>query len=170
VAEVAEDISEAAVREVREETGIHAGTCRYCVVEDRQQMAVLEALSLHFQLPEFTKFQFLSLDFVSVLAFRQQHKLRRYFELSDLYFVCRMTPHTFDIERCQDEVLKCQWMKVQDLATTAETTPLSHMTAQVLLKAREEGFAQFDISMREVEMNYPDYTTSKSYKLFMKSD
>lgn len=81
-----------------------------------------------------------------------------------------MKPQTFNIERCQDEVLKCQWMKVEELAVTQETTPLSHLTARMLLKARDKGFDQFDISMCEVEMNYPDYTTSKSYKLFMKSD
>lgn len=81
-----------------------------------------------------------------------------------------MSALTYDIRRCEDEVLKCQWMKVEELATTQETTPLSHLTAQVLLKARDKGFDQFDISMQEVGMNYPDYTTSKSYKLFMKSD
>ena len=79
-----------------------------------------------------------------------------------------MTPRTYDIDRCQDEVLKCQWMRVEELAASPDATPLSHLTAQTLLKAKDEGFGQFDIAMREVEMNYPDYTTSRSYKVFMK--
>ncbi len=106
--------------------------------------------------------------FESVLGFRQQHKLRRYFDLSDLYFICRLTPYTYDIHPCQDEVIKCQWMKVEELAATQETTPLSHLTAQLLLKARDRGFDACDITMQEVEMNLPDYADSKSYKLFMK--
>ena len=110
------------------------------------------------------------LDFVSVLAFRQQHSLHHYFNISDLYFVCRMRPNTHDIHPCQDEILKCRWMSVEELATTGETTPLSHRTAQMLLEARQKGFHTFDIGMQEVPMNFPDYTTSRKYKLFMKSD
>lgn len=109
-------------------------------------------------------------DFVSVLAFRQQHHLRHYFNVSDLYFVCRMHPNTHDIHPCQDEILKCRWMSVEELATIQETTPLSHRTAQMLLEARKKGFSTFDIRMQEVPMNFPDYTTSRQYKLFMKSD
>lgn len=81
-----------------------------------------------------------------------------------------MKPFTYDIQRCEDEVLKCRWMKVEELASTQETTPLSHQMAQLLLKAREEGFNCFDISMHKIEMNLPDYTTTKSYKLFMRSN
>lgn len=134
VADFAEDINKAAIREVQEETGILT-------------------------------------DFMSVLAFRQQHRLQRYFGLSDLYFICRMKPLTYEISRCQDEVLKCQWMEVEELATTKKTTPLSHLVANLLLRARDggRGFKDIDIAMQEVEMNLPDYTTSKSYKLFMRT-
>ena len=66
-------------------------------------------------------------------------------------------------------MLKCRWMKVEDLASSQETTPLSHHVAQLLLKARDKGFQELDISVQEIEMNLPDYTTSKSYKLFMRS-
>lgn len=81
-----------------------------------------------------------------------------------------MKPLTYDIHPCQDEVLKCKWMKVEELAESRETTPLSHRTAQLLLEARIKGFYFFDISEHEIEMNLPDYTASKSYKLFMRSN
>ncbi len=105
-----------------------------------------------------------------MLAFRQQHRLRHYFGLSDLYFICRMTPLSFNIAPCQDEVLKCQWMGVAELAGSHKTTPLSHRVAQMLLEAKVKGLQHYDISMQEIEMNFPDYTESKSYKLFMRSN
>lgn len=81
-----------------------------------------------------------------------------------------MTPLTYDIQPCQDEVLKCQWMKAEELATTHEATPLSHRVAQLLMEARKTGFHRFDISMQEIEWNFPDYTATRSYKLFMRSN
>ena len=159
MADFAEDINKAAIREVQEETGILTGK--------KKQTTLLADPNTIYISP--------LLDFMSVLAFRQQHKLQRYFGLSDLYFICRMKPLTHDISHCQDEVLKCRWMAVEELATTKETTPLSHLVANLLLKAREgdgeggRGFKHIDIAMQEVEMNLPDYTTSKSYKLFMRT-
>lgn len=133
VSDFAEDIPDAAIREVSEETGITA-------------------------------------EFRSILAFRQQHRLRNYFQLSDLYFICRLKPVTYDIHPCQDEVLKCEWMKLDDLAISQVTTPLTHEIAKLLLEAEQKGFSHCDIVMHEIDMNLPDYTSSKSYKLFMRSN
>lgn len=79
-----------------------------------------------------------------------------------------MAPLSFNIAPCEDEVLKCQWMGVAKLARSHKTTPLSHHVAQMLLEAEVKGLQHFDISMQEIEMNFPDYTDSKSYKLYMR--
>ncbi len=101
-----------------------------------------------------------------MLAFRQQHRLRQYFNVSDLYFVCRLKPLTFDISPCQDEVIKCKWMKVRELASSQEATPLTHRTAELLLESKVKGYDFIDIRKREIEMNFPDYTVSKYYHLY----
>lgn len=108
-------------------------------------------------------------EFRSILAFRQQHKLRHYFDISDLYFVCRMIPLNYDIICCYDEVIKCQWMKVEELTHSKETTPLTHLVSKLLLDARVKGFNEIDIGVREIEMNIPEYAISRSYKFFMRS-
>lgn len=78
-----------------------------------------------------------------------------------------MTPLSYKIDRCQDEVLKCQWMDVKKLAVSEDATPLTHLTSKLLLEAKIKGFKQFDIGMHEVDTNIPaGYTSSKSYKLF----
>ena len=56
------------------------------------------------------------IEFKSVIAFRQHHKIPRSFNQSDLYFLCRMTPITYDITPCPDEVVDCQWMKLYALS------------------------------------------------------
>jgi len=66
-----EDISEAAIREVFEETGIKT-------------------------------------EFLSLLCFRQHNEFS--FGLSDLYFVCRLKPLTFEIEKQEEEISECKWM------------------------------------------------------------
>ncbi|KAF2284765.1 hypothetical protein GH714_030036 [Hevea brasiliensis] len=72
-----EDICEAAIREVKEETGIEA-------------------------------------EFVEILAFRQSHC--SFFGKSDLFFVCMLRPHSFDIHKQDSEVEAAQWMSIEDYA------------------------------------------------------
>ena len=40
------------------------------------------------------------------------------FNCSDLYFICRLRPLTFDLHPCEKEVAECQWMSVHELATS----------------------------------------------------
>ncbi|KAG6719306.1 hypothetical protein I3842_04G195600 [Carya illinoinensis] len=65
VVDEGEDICPAAIREVKEETGIDT-------------------------------------EFVEVLAFRQSHK--SFFRKSDLFFVCLLRPHSFDIQKQDREI------------------------------------------------------------------
>ncbi|XWS75897.1 hypothetical protein CRYUN_Cryun01aG0131100 [Craigia yunnanensis] len=70
-----EDISMAAIREVKEETGIDT-------------------------------------EFVEILAF--SHK--SFFTKSDLFFVCMLRPHSFDIQNQDIEIEAAQWMSLDDYA------------------------------------------------------
>ncbi|KAJ9176767.1 hypothetical protein P3X46_012046 [Hevea brasiliensis] len=70
-----EDICEAAIREVKEETGIEA-------------------------------------EFIEILAFRQSH--HAFFGKSDLFFVCMLQPHSFNIRKQDSEVEAAQWMPIED--------------------------------------------------------
>ena len=77
-----------------------------------------------------------------------------------------MIPLNYEINRCHDEVLKCEWVQIKELAHNKEATPLTQLTSQLLLQAMVKGFMDFDIGAHEVEMNIPEHATSKSYKLF----
>ncbi|KAK1568376.1 hypothetical protein Q3G72_023766 [Acer saccharum] len=73
--EEGEDICVAAIREVKEETGVDT-------------------------------------EFVEVLAFRQSHQ--SFFRKSDLFFVCMLRPHSFEIQKQDSEIEAAQWMRAED--------------------------------------------------------
>ncbi|KAK7258323.1 hypothetical protein RIF29_23896 [Crotalaria pallida] len=75
-----EDICDAAIREVKEETGVET-------------------------------------EFVEILAFRQSHQ--SFFQKSDLFFVCMLQPHSFDVQCQASEILATQWMPIEDYAAQA---------------------------------------------------
>lgn len=65
-------------------------------------------------------------EFRSVLAFRQHHHMPHYFDCSDLYFICRLHPLTFDLYPCEKEVVRCEWMNIHELATSQEVLSSVH--------------------------------------------
>ena len=103
-------------------------------------------------------------EFQSVLAFRQHHHLPMAFDQSDLYFICRMKPFSFDISPCTDELLKCEWLPVRELQLSPLATQLTNRIAQMVLKGLREGFEQFDISCEE----WPSLLPGHTYNLFLK--
>ncbi|CAI8019623.1 Nucleoside diphosphate-linked moiety X motif 6 [Geodia barretti] len=120
--------ADAAVREVREETGVET-------------------------------------EFRSILAFRQHHHMPHTFGCSDLYFVCRLHPLTFDLKPCEKEVVRCAWMSVQELAASEESTVLTRRIARLLLDNRHDNFQRIDISMEE----WPSLYKEHNYKLFLRT-
>ncbi|XP_024935503.1 nudix hydrolase 7 isoform X2 [Cephus cinctus] len=79
--EPGENISDAAVREILEETGIQA-------------------------------------EFKSLVTFRHGHKYA--FGCSDIYMIAYMVPQTFEIQKCNQEISECIWMKLNEYAEHPE--------------------------------------------------
>lgn len=100
------------------------------------------------------KHTFFFSEFVSVLAFRQQHKHPNAFGRSDFYIVCRMRPLTFTLNPCHNEISKCQWMNIEDLKRISETTPITKRITNLVLLGLEKGFDQVDIVEEEMKSIY----------------
>ncbi|XP_021487973.1 nucleoside diphosphate-linked moiety X motif 6 isoform X2 [Meriones unguiculatus] len=101
-------------------------------------------------------------EFRSLLSIRQQHGSPGAFGKSDLYLVCRLQPLSFAINLCQQECLKCEWVDLEDLARTKNTTPVTSRVARLLLYGHREGFDRIDLSMEELPAVY----TGLFYKLY----
>lgn len=70
------------------------------------------------------------------------------FDLSDLYFVCRLKPLTYDITPCKHEILKCEWRGLRELATSPDATPMTQLVSKLVVRGLEEGFEHMDIGVR----------------------
>ncbi|XP_061340686.1 nudix hydrolase 2-like [Gastrolobium bilobum] len=122
-----EDICTAAIREVKEETGIET-------------------------------------EFVEVLAFREKH--RSFFQKSDLFFVCMLQPHSFNIQRQVSEIEAAQWMPIDDYV------------AQPFVRENEQFDFLTKICLSNMDGKYSGFSTlltntsssKKSYLYFNKKD
>uniref|UniRef100_A0A8C5TTK9 Nucleoside diphosphate-linked moiety X motif 6 n=1 Tax=Malurus cyaneus samueli TaxID=2593467 RepID=A0A8C5TTK9_9PASS len=101
-------------------------------------------------------------EFKSILSIRQQHEHPGAFGKSDMYIICRMEPSSFHISFCQHECLRCEWMDLEELVRTENTTPITSNVAKLLLYGYREGFDRIDITMRE----FPAVYTGLFYKLY----
>lgn len=93
-------------------------------------------------------------EFRSLLSLRQQHTNPGAFGKSDMYIICRLKPHSFTIDFCQHECLRCEWMDLSDLAKTENTTPITSRVARLLLYGYREGFDKIDFTMEELPAVY----------------
>ena len=105
-------------------------------------------------------------EFKSVIAFRQHHQIPRSFNQSDLYFLCRMTPITYNITPCPDEVIKCQWIKLDALSQANDVTPLVRVIVKLLQFGKVNGFKSIDNYSYEISSVYPGL----KYKLFYRPE
>nr|XP_004667062.2 nucleoside diphosphate-linked moiety X motif 6 isoform X1 [Jaculus jaculus] len=103
-------------------------------------------------------------EFQSLLSIRQQHTSPGAFGKSDMYIICRLRPYSFTIDFCPHECLRCEWMDLNDLAKTENTTPITHRVARLLLYGYREGFDKIDFTMEEL----PAVHTGLFYKLYHK--
>uniref|UniRef100_A0A8C9LZ63 Nucleoside diphosphate-linked moiety X motif 6 n=1 Tax=Piliocolobus tephrosceles TaxID=591936 RepID=A0A8C9LZ63_9PRIM len=103
-------------------------------------------------------------EFRSLLSIRQQHTNPGAFGKSDMYIICRLKPYSFTINFCQHECLRCEWMDLNDLAKTENTTPITSRVARLLLYGYREGFDKIDLTVEEL----PAVHTGLFYKLYHK--
>ncbi|KAL2780878.1 nucleoside diphosphate-linked moiety X motif 6 isoform a, partial [Daubentonia madagascariensis] len=103
-------------------------------------------------------------EFRSLLSIRQQHTNPGAFGKSDMYIICRLKPYSFTINFCQHECLRCEWMDLNDLVKTENTTPITSRVARLLLYGYREGFDKIDLTMEELPAVY----TGLFYKLYHK--
>ncbi|XP_004474717.2 nucleoside diphosphate-linked moiety X motif 6 [Dasypus novemcinctus] len=101
-------------------------------------------------------------EFRSLLSIRQQHTNPGAFGKSDMYIICRLKPYSFTINFCQHECLRCEWMDLNDLVVTENTTPITSRVARLLLYGYREGFDKIDLTMEELPAVY----RGLSYKLY----
>ncbi|XP_039234308.1 nucleoside diphosphate-linked moiety X motif 6 isoform X2 [Pipra filicauda] len=101
-------------------------------------------------------------EFKSILSIRQQHQHPGAFGQSDMYIICRLQPSSFNISFCQQECLSCEWMDLEELVRTKNSTPITSNVAKLLLYGYREGFDKIDITMRE----FPAVYTGLFYKLY----
>ena len=108
-------------------------------------------------------FSFFISEFLSVLAFRQQHHQPGAFGRSDIFIVCRLKPLNFDIDHCHNEISHCKWMSLEELYTnTAEISPITHRMCRLLLSGLQNGFNEVDIKPKEMKSIYKGL----KYKLY----
>ncbi|XP_069025524.1 nucleoside diphosphate-linked moiety X motif 6 [Embiotoca jacksoni] len=93
-------------------------------------------------------------EFRSLLSVRQQHDHPGAFGASDMYIVCRLSPLTHEIDFCRQECLRCEWLRLGELAGTDETTPVTARLARLLLYGLERGFHRIDLPVEELPAVY----------------
>lgn len=88
-------------------------------------------------------------EFKSMLSFRQQHDTS--FGQSDLYYICRLKPTTFEICACPDEIAECEWKTIEELLRMDNVAPFVKLICRLLLKGKKNGFDTVDIVGEEME-------------------
>ncbi|XP_061339774.1 nudix hydrolase 2-like isoform X1 [Gastrolobium bilobum] len=142
VVDQGEDICVAAVREVKEETGVSS---LFSLLNVDLSVAVqkFSIVTLSLIIPSSLNFQVDS-EFMEVLAFRQSHMT--FFEKSDLFFVCMLRPLSFDIQIQEIEIEAAQWM------------PFDEYAAQPIMEKYELLKYVNDIYLAKIDGRYSGFT------------
>ena len=87
--------------------------------------------------------------------------MKNAFDKSDIYIICRMEPLSFDINPCEDEIAKCEWMKLSTLITHPEVGPLTKLVGRLAAHGLKNGFENVDMVENKMKswMN-PEQTVS----------
>ncbi|XP_033829829.1 nucleoside diphosphate-linked moiety X motif 6 [Periophthalmus magnuspinnatus] len=93
-------------------------------------------------------------EFRSLLSIRQQHNHPGAFGMSDMYLICRLSPLSYHIDFCPQECLRCEWLPLEELAQTTDTTPITSRVARLLLYGLKHGFNHIDLTMEEMPAVY----------------
>ena len=77
-----------------------------------------------------------------------------------------MRPITYDITPCPDEVIECQWIKLNVLSQANDVTPLVHVIVKLIQFGKVNGFKSIDNYPNEIPSVYPGL----KYKLFYRPE
>lgn len=124
-----EHIVDAALREVKEETGIDT-------------------------------------SFESLVCFRHWHGYRH--GKSDIYFVCRLKPLSFEIERDETEISECFWMPVEEYLAHPDVHAFNRRIVAAALGREADGVpAGGDPAVGLVPIDIPGYGTAETHEFFL---
>jgi ADP-ribose pyrophosphatase YjhB (NUDIX family) len=104
----------------------------------------------------------LETEFKGILAFRQQHNQPGTFGRSDLFFVCHMSPVTFDLRPCEVEIDECQWMDLDELEQTGLVSAMTHHVLQMVRYGLQNGFRRVNIACED----RPSIYRGKRYQVY----
>lgn len=87
-------------------------------------------------------------EFLYTCCFRHWHGYR--YDKSDIYFVCRLKPLSFEINHDSEEIFECLWMPVQEFLNSPDTHPFNRrivrcaLTGKGLFPEEVEGYGTPD--------------------------
>ncbi|KAG5516248.1 hypothetical protein RHGRI_037070 [Rhododendron griersonianum] len=140
VVEEGEDICDAAVREVKEETGIDTKFVEILAFRTR---AHFSSLFLSNALCGSNYFKIYLFPLFYLLIHRQSHK--SFFEKSDLFFVCLLQPLSFNIQPQESEIEAAQWMPFEEYTAQqfVQKNEVLKYVSDVCLSKREGKYSGF---------------------------
>ncbi|XP_034939755.1 nucleoside diphosphate-linked moiety X motif 6 isoform X2 [Chelonus insularis] len=74
--------------------------------------------------------------FKSLVGFRHAHGYA--FGCSDVYFIARLEPETFEIKNCSQEISECTWMKLDDYAQDPNVHKLNRFIAKKMIECMDK--------------------------------
>ena len=92
--------------------------------------------------------------FQSLVCFRHWHEYRD--DNSDIYFVCRLEPISFTLNRQEDEIEECLWMPVDEYLAHEDTHPFNRRIVRAAMSG--SGLVPESIA---------DYGTRETHEIFM---
>ncbi|XP_060064820.1 nucleoside diphosphate-linked moiety X motif 6-like [Ylistrum balloti] len=94
-------------------------------------------------------------EFQSVLSVRQQHTQPGAFGRSDFFFICRLTPLSYDIKPCSEEISACQWMNIHELHEGCKSVaPITRRILDLAMYGLKEGFHNVDLYAVDMQSVY----------------
>lgn len=102
--------------------------------------------------------------FASVLGFRQQHNHPGAFGRSDMFICCRLEPLSYEINKCEDEIVACEWIGLEEMCEYGESE-LTRLIARSIRKGVYNGFGEVDVEPRRMDSIYK----GRNYKYFYRN-
>ena len=73
-----------------------------------------------------------------------------------------MNPLTFEIKKCDHEIAKCEWIPIVDLVKAEESTPLTKLVSNLIIRGAQYGFEDVGIYAEEMQ----SWVHPGSFKIF----